>query len=112
MPADRVEHDSMGEVRVPGDALWGAQTQRAVENFPISGRPIPAEVIHALALIKAESARVNKVDKTIADAAEVPKASFYSHFDTKEAFGAEVPRPPRSRPSPQLALVSMKEWPR
>ena len=36
----RVEHDSMGEVRVPADAHWGAQTQRAVENFPISGRPI------------------------------------------------------------------------
>ena len=38
----RVEHDSMGEVRVPVDALWGAQTQRAVENFPISGRPVDA----------------------------------------------------------------------
>ena len=36
----RVEHDSMGEVRVPVEALWGAQTQRAVENFPISGRPV------------------------------------------------------------------------
>ena len=36
----RVEHDSMGEVRVPAEALWGAQTQRAVENFPISGRPV------------------------------------------------------------------------
>jgi fumarate hydratase class II len=70
MPADRVEHDSMGEVRVPAAALWGAQTQRAVENFPISGRPLPAEVIHALGLIKAEAARVNKVDKAIADAAE------------------------------------------
>ncbi len=60
----------MGEVRVPAEALWGAQTQRAVENFPISGRPIPSEVIHALALIKAEAARVNKVDKAIADASE------------------------------------------
>ena len=39
-PTYRIEHDSMGEVRVPADALWGAQTQRAVENFPISGRPI------------------------------------------------------------------------
>ena len=70
MPEERVEHDSMGEVRVPAAALWGAQTQRAVENFPISGRPIPSEVIHALALIKAEAARVNKTDKAIADAAE------------------------------------------
>ena len=40
VPDYRVEHDSMGEVRVPVDAHWGAQTQRAVENFPISGRPI------------------------------------------------------------------------
>ena len=37
MSDERIEHDSMGEVRVPGSARWGAQTQRAVENFPISG---------------------------------------------------------------------------
>jgi len=55
----RVEHDSMGEVRVRADARWGAQTQRAVENFPISGRPLDVELIHALALIKAASAKVN-----------------------------------------------------
>ena len=39
--SERIEHDSMGEVRVPADALWGAQTARAVENFPISGLPCP-----------------------------------------------------------------------
>ncbi len=49
----------MGEVRVPADARWGAQTQRAVENFPISGRPVDARVIRALALIKREAAAVN-----------------------------------------------------
>jgi fumarate hydratase class II len=70
MPDDRVEHDSMGEVRVPAGARWGAQTQRAVENFPISARPIPPALVRALALIKAEAARVNKVDRTIAEAAE------------------------------------------
>jgi fumarate hydratase class II len=70
MPPDRLEHDSMGEVRVPAGAYWGAQTQRAVENFPISGRPIPSAVIRALALIKAEAARVNKQPKAVADAAE------------------------------------------
>ena len=37
----RIEHDSMGEIKVPTDALWGAQTQRAVDNFSISGRPMP-----------------------------------------------------------------------
>jgi fumarate hydratase, class II len=55
----RVEHDSMGEVRVPADARWGAQTQRAVENFPISGEPVDTRVIRALALIKREAAAVN-----------------------------------------------------
>ena len=55
----RTEHDSMGEVQVPADALWGAQTARAVENFPISGQPVPAGVVHALALLKGAAAEVN-----------------------------------------------------
>jgi fumarate hydratase, class II len=54
----RVEHDSMGEVRVPAQAKWRAQTQRAVENFPISGQPIERELIRGLALIKGFGARV------------------------------------------------------
>lgn len=57
--AFRIEHDSMGELRVPVDALWGAQTQRAVQNFPVSGRPMPRGFIRALGLIKAAAARVN-----------------------------------------------------
>ncbi len=56
----RSEHDSFGEVRVPADALYGAQTQRAVENFPISGLTMPQAFIHALATIKATAARVNR----------------------------------------------------
>ncbi|WP_327006939.1 class II fumarate hydratase [Dactylosporangium sp. NBC_01737] len=55
----RVEHDTMGEVRVPADALWRAQTQRAVENFPISGGRLEASHIKALAQIKAAAATVN-----------------------------------------------------
>jgi fumarate hydratase, class II len=55
----RTEHDSMGEVQVPADALWRAQTQRAVENFPISGSRLEAEHVRALALVKAAAARVN-----------------------------------------------------
>ncbi|SDN30537.1 class II fumarate hydratase [Actinacidiphila guanduensis] len=55
----RVEHDSMGEVRVPAEARWGAQTQRAVENFPISGQRIERAHIQALARIKAAAAKVN-----------------------------------------------------
>ena len=55
----RVEHDSMGEVEVPRDALWRAQTQRAVQNFPISGTPIEPALVHAIGQVKAAAATVN-----------------------------------------------------
>jgi len=55
----RTEHDSMGEVQVPASALWGAQTQRAIENFPISGTTLEPRHIQALALVKLAAARVN-----------------------------------------------------
>lgn len=55
----RTEHDSMGEVQVPRDALWRAQTQRAVENFPISGTPIEPGLIHAIGHVKAAAAVTN-----------------------------------------------------
>ena len=58
-PRTRIEHDSMGELEVPADALWGAQTQRAVLNFPVSGRPMPRGFIRALGLVKAAAAEVN-----------------------------------------------------
>jgi fumarate hydratase class II len=67
----RVEHDSMGEVRVPALAKWGAQTQRAVENFPISGQRVERSLITALARIKGAAAEVNGEIGTIApDVAE------------------------------------------
>ena len=56
----RTEHDSMGEVQVPADALWGAQTQRAVQNFPVSGEPLHPVLIRSLASIKGCAAAVNK----------------------------------------------------
>jgi fumarate hydratase, class II len=59
MDGHRIEHDSMGEIQVPEDALWRAQTQRAVENFPISGSPLEAEHIRAMAAVKAAAAKVN-----------------------------------------------------
>ncbi|WP_369937982.1 class II fumarate hydratase [Xanthomonas tesorieronis] len=65
----RVEHDSMGELQVPAEALWGAQTQRAVQNFPVSGQPMPRGFIRALGLIKAAAAGVN------ADLGLLPKAA-------------------------------------
>src|SRR3954454_22398639 len=68
----RIEHDSMGEVRVPASARWAAQTQRAVQNFPISGLRIERSLIAALATLKGIAAGVNArlkiVDKDIADA--------------------------------------------
>ncbi|EGD56396.1 class II fumarate hydratase [Gordonia neofelifaecis] len=68
----RIEHDTMGEVRVPADALWRAQTQRAVENFPISFRPLERTQIRALGLLKAATAQVNRdlglLDATKAEA--------------------------------------------
>ena len=56
----RTERDSMGEVRLPAEAYYGPQTQRAVENFPISGRTLPPELIHALGLVKWAAAAVNR----------------------------------------------------
>ncbi|HET8868122.1 MAG TPA: lyase family protein, partial [Agrococcus sp.] len=68
----RIEHDTMGEVRVPKDALYAAQTQRAVENFPISGTGLEPAQIVALARIKRAAALANKelgtVEASIADA--------------------------------------------
>lgn len=74
----RIEHDSLGDIQVPKDALYGAQTQRAIDNFPNSGLKMPSPFIHALALIKAASSKVNadlklldpKFAKAIIDAAE------------------------------------------
>jgi fumarate hydratase class II len=61
MAADfRVERDSMGELQVPASALWGAQTQRAVNNFPISGLRMPPAFVRALALVKWAAARTNR----------------------------------------------------
>ena len=59
MDGYRVEHDSMGEMRVPADALWGAQTQRSLENFPIGCETMPDEIIRAFAILKKAAAQAN-----------------------------------------------------
>jgi fumarate hydratase class II len=68
----RIEHDSMGELKVPADALFGAQTQRAVDNFPISGLRMPRQFIRAVGLVTVCAARANadlgNLDKTVAEA--------------------------------------------
>jgi fumarate hydratase, class II len=85
----RIEHDSMGEVKVPQDALWRAQTQRAVENFPISGTGLEAEHVKAIARVKAAAAKVNaelgvvsreKADAIRAAAAEIIDGEHLDHF--------------------------------
>ncbi|MGE3288034.1 MAG: class II fumarate hydratase [Pseudonocardia sp.] len=87
--AYRIEHDTMGEVRVPTEALWRAQTQRAVENFPISERGLERAQIRAMGLVKAAAARVNgrlgvlaaDVSKAVAAAAdEVAAGRHDDHF--------------------------------
>ncbi|GAB3766626.1 class II fumarate hydratase [Microlunatus parietis] len=85
----RIEHDTMGEVKVPAAALWRAQTQRAVENFPISGTPIEPALIAALARIKGAAAQTNAklgvldaalADAIIAAAAEVAEGKHDREF--------------------------------
>ncbi len=85
----RIEKDSMGELQVPADALYGAQTQRAVNNFPVSGLPMPRALIKALGLTKAACAEVNRdlgmLDKLIAEAImaasdEVSSGAYDQHF--------------------------------
>lgn len=89
----RIEHDSMGEVRVPLNALWQAQTQRAIENFPISGSGLEPDHIRALALIKSAAAKVNgemgSLDQDRADAIRAAAAEVVSgqHLD---AFPVDV----------------------
>jgi fumarate hydratase class II len=89
MSDTRIERDSMGELQVPVDALYGAQTQRAVDNFPISGKPMPAQFIRALILAKAAAAKANvelnqlsaAQGKAIVDAAQgLLEGDFMQHF--------------------------------
>lgn len=85
----RTEHDSMGELQVPADALWGAQTQRAVNNFPISGQPMPAAFIRTLGLVKSACAQANRelglldderADAIVVAAAQVAGNEVDAHF--------------------------------
>ncbi|QDU34159.1 Fumarate hydratase class II [Poriferisphaera corsica] len=89
MSETRIEKDSMGEMTVPADALYGASTARAVDNFPIANLPVPADVIHAFGHLKAACAQANKelgrLDAKIADviiesANEVAEGKYDEHF--------------------------------
>src|SRR5437870_1264271 len=89
----RIERDSMGEVKVPAHARWGAQTHRAVENFPISGMRKERSLIAALALIKGAAAAVNGrqkiIEKDMANAIEEAAAGV-AEGDWDEHFPIDV----------------------
>ena len=85
----RIVADSLGDIEIPADALYGAQTQRAIQNFPLSGIPIPKDFIQALGLIKSACANTNhklglldqKIAKAIEKAAlEIAEGKYYEQF--------------------------------
>jgi fumarate hydratase class II len=87
--AERIEHDAWGDIPVPDEHLWGAQTQRSLEHFAISTEKMPPELVHALALVKSAAARVNqrlglldaaKADAIARAAAEVASGSLDAEF--------------------------------
>jgi fumarate hydratase, class II len=89
MDAYRIERDSLGEVRVPDNALYGAQTQRALEHFSVSEMRLPAPLIHTLGLIKQAAAQVNadlellpqqRAWAIVQAAAEVARGEHDEHF--------------------------------
>jgi fumarate hydratase, class II len=89
MPATRVEYDSLGPMTVPADALYGAQTARAIENFPVSGIPFPRPFLRTLGMIKEQAAHVNlelgllddwRAQAIAAAAAEMVSGALDAHF--------------------------------
>src|SRR3989304_2149849 len=84
----RLEHDSMGEVRLPAKAYYGAQTQRALENFPVSRRTLPKQLIHALGLVKFAAAMVNRDLGKLGDCSDFRPSEKgtvpFSHLNAKQ----------------------------
>src|SRR5690349_11546305 len=89
MSAFRIEKDTFGPIEVPAERLWGAQTQRSLEHFCISGERMPVEIVRALAIVKRASATVNqslgkldsaKVDAIVAAADEVLDGKWPEEF--------------------------------
>ena len=104
-PATRMERDSMGEVAVPAGAMYGASTQRAVLNFPISGQRFPRRFIQALALVKLAAAETNgglgllgpDVAEAIAESArEVADGAHDDQFPIDIYQTGSAPRPTRT----------------
>jgi fumarase (EC 4.2.1.2) len=98
----RLEQDSMGELQVPMDALYGAQTQRAINNFPISGLVLPSAFITTVALIKKNAAKVNmalghldaqKGNAIIEAAQQVMDGAYQDQFPSMFSKRVQVPVP-------------------
>ena len=105
----RVEHDSMGELKVPTEALWGAQTQRAVQNFPISGLAMPRAFIRATSATRASNQAASSRSVRRSTSSDEPI------FTTirRAAFRRAAPSVPAG-PAPAwgvLALTSAPAWP-
>ena len=84
MSGTRIESDSIGEIAVPANAYWGAQTQRSIENFPFGARErMPVEIVHALALVKQAAARVNRRHGLSAEKADAIEAAAREVADGK-----------------------------
>ena len=91
----RTEHDSMGEIEVPAEAYYGAQTQRAVENFPISGRRLSRGFIAALGMIKHAAAEANNVTYHVgnifsADLFYTPDPAMFETLAKYDVLGVEM----------------------
>jgi Fumarase len=96
----RIEHDSMGEVKVPADRYWGAQTERSHENFPIGVgiETMPKEIVHAFGILKKAAAIANNkvrkekmTDEKLAPSPRLPTRS--SHFPSSTIFRLSSGRP-------------------
>ena len=97
----RMEHDSMGEVRVPADKYWGAQTERSHNNFPIGVgiETMPAEIVHAFGILKKAAARANRAlrpEKMTAPSSRPPTRSSPASCWTTSRWSSGRPAPARS----------------
>ena len=90
----RIESDSMGELKVPADALYGAQTQRAVNNFPVSGRRMPEAFIRALLMAKSAAAQANAelglLSQDLADGISATVTELLASDDFMQHFPVDV----------------------
>ena len=110
----RIEHDSMGEVKVPADKYWGAQTQRSVENFPIGVglETMPREITHAFGILKKAAAMANHALKPEKMTDEKLAAWLWNHINWQQYCRDMCPRKAgcRSIISTSVCASGMVKW--